>query len=357
VIFDSPEMIELLKIYDNQPNFLVPQIVALARLPLLDGERIYLEGIVATVNANKQIDWLKRLINKDHAQHMGAWFEMMLVGWCRDVGKIEIEPDILGDCPDLSIAVGEQKIILEARAIIKTKEERDEEILNFGIVWALTRIKKPFVVQIDSVTSTQFPDWDDITQKTEEWLETNPDEIFHFDDGNTSFDMQTIKVSQTIYKTVQVMGPSGAKWVNPEPIKNPLREKAGQHKAVRSAAYPYLVSLYLESNYFFPEEVVETWFGKETYVIDVDERKAVGSYIDKSGIHYLGPRIRHTTVSGTLVFKSTWSKEDKRQYLDAWYIQNPYAKVYVDPKIFPVHASFVVQEHSSRGYRMGWERH
>ena len=109
--------------------------------------------------------------------------------------------------------------------------------------------------------------------------------------------------------------------------------------------------------YFSPEEVVEAWFGKETYSIDVDKHQVVNSYIDKTGIHYLGSHIHHTSISGTIVFKSVWSKEDKRHYLDAWYIQNPYAKVYIDPKMFPVTSSFVIKERSLKSYKMGWERY
>ncbi len=86
------------------------------------------------------------------------------------------------------------------------------------------------------------------------------------------------------------------------------------------------------------------------------EGEIVNSYIDKSGIHYLGNDIRHTTVSGTLVFKSMESDKEKRHYLQAWYIQNPYTKVKINSVVFPV-ASFVVKEKSSKGYRMSWERH
>ena len=116
-------MLELRKKYEKQPDILAPDIVLLDRLQHLAGERAYLEETIAAVEQNKQKDWLGRLINIDHGQYMGAWFEMMLVSWCREVGQIEIEPNIKGDFPDLSIMVGEKTVILEAKVVLKPKDE------------------------------------------------------------------------------------------------------------------------------------------------------------------------------------------------------------------------------------------
>jgi len=357
MIFDSPQILVLRKKYKKQPDFLVPHIILLDKLEKLSGERAYLEDIISSVSEKKQKDWLGRLLSEYHEQYMGAWFEMMLVGWCRDIGQVDIEPNLVGNFPDLSIMVGKKKIVIEARALLKTAEERNEEILSSGLIWALSQIKKSYVVEILEVSSSQFPDWSDFKDRAEKWLNTNPEEKFTYEDGSITVILQTLKITDADFKTVQVIESAGdPRWIDSDPVKQPLRKKAGQHKAIRQASYPYVIALYLESIFLSSKEVVKAWFGNETYVIDIDKHQVVNSYIDKSGIHFLGSRVLHTTVSGTLVFKYEWDKKEKRRCLIASYIQNPFAKVYINPKIFPVGARYVVKERGLKGFRMGWER-
>jgi hypothetical protein len=65
----------------------------------------------------------------------------MLFGWMRDVGDVEAEPIVEGNYPDLSIAISPQKVFVEARVVLKTDSERDEEKLTNWIFWALLHKK------------------------------------------------------------------------------------------------------------------------------------------------------------------------------------------------------------------------
>jgi|SRR5687767_1876091 len=63
----------------------------------------------------------------------------------------------------------------------------------------------------------------------------------------------------------------------------------------------------------------------------------------------LSKEILHKSISGTLVFKAKNDDNLNRRVLDARYIQNPFAKIWVDPFLFPVKSSYTVFK-----FAMGW---
>jgi hypothetical protein len=146
----------------------------------------------------------------------------------------------------------------------------------------------------------------------------------------------------------------GLIWIQPiaTGIKAALREKAVQHKSLRKANHAYVLAIMLESNLMTPEEVATAWFGTGPVVIEGRRVKAITT--NQTGLHYLGAEVRHTSVSGTLVFQVLWDKHQKRRKLEAYYIQNPYAKVKVNPTIFPVQAKYVAVQEDTAGNTMGW---
>ena len=359
MIFDTPPVQSLLVKYENKPDFLVPRIITLTRSTKLDNERLYLETIIQQIKPAKQNELLGRLLNVDDTQHLSAWFEMMLFGWMRDVGDVEAEPSIEGNFPDLSVVIGKQKAFVEARVVLKTDLERDEEKLINWIFWALRKIKKPYAINIIDARASRLPHVTDFCSKVECWLETSPQEKYVFEDGSATIVMEVISGPNPKFSSIEAIGSVGdAQWINSEPLKAPLREKASQHKAIRKASLPYIIAIFLESPYLEAEEVVKAWFGQEVWVINAlnDENKVVDSYIDRSGIHFFGSEIRHTTVSGTLVFKAEFIESDKRHYLKSWYIQNPFARTPIDSSMLPVQGRYIELERSERGFRMGWQR-
>jgi hypothetical protein len=81
MIFDSSAMRRLRLKYSSEPDFSAPRIVLIDRSTKFAGEREYLEQLVSQALVARQRDWIGRLLNEDHAQFMGAWFEIMLYGW------------------------------------------------------------------------------------------------------------------------------------------------------------------------------------------------------------------------------------------------------------------------------------
>ncbi len=358
MIFDSPRMQTLLSKYKYEPDFLVPGAVFLARSAKLEGERLYIESIIRQVTSAKQKEWLSRLVSNDDAQHLSAWLEIMLFGWMTDIGEVEVEPIVKGNYPDLSIVIGTQKAYIEARVILKTHSEKDDERLLNWIFWALRKIKKPFAIDVIDGRASRLPVLEDFIMKVEQWLETTPQERYSYEDGYATIVLEVLGDPNPKYGSIQAIGGSvgEAKRISSEPLKSPLKEKAYQHKEIRKASFPYIITLFLESPYLSAEEVVKAWFGEEKLVIKAvgDKYKVVDSYIDKSGLHFYGSEIRHTSVSGTLVFKAEYVKSDKRHYLKSWYIQNPFAHTHVDSSMLPVQGRFIVLERDEKGFKMAW---
>ncbi len=355
MIFDTPKMQELLSRYQNQPDFMVPEIVFLARTARFNMHRACLEKIFVRAPETKRSDWLGRILSIDHEQYRGAWFEMMLFNWLKELGAVEIEPIIEGNYPDYSVEIDKRRIIIEARAILETTEERENKKFEEGISWALRQIEKPFDVLIVDSRFSEFPDWSDFQRQVSGWLETIPNERFIYETDAAIIVLETLRVEGRAKDHVTVTtNPGMPKQIISKPIKSPLREKASQHKAIRSSGHPYVIALYLEPIDLSEREVVRAWFGEEVWTVNISQMEVVDSRLDRSGIHFIGSDVRHTTVSGTLVFKSGFSESEKCTFLQAWYVENPFAKTPIDPSIFPVYERYIVIDKSDEGCRMAW---
>jgi hypothetical protein len=358
MIFDSHRVQSLMLEYESEPDFLLPSVVFLARSKKLENECLYIESLIRQVAPAKHKEWLSRLLNVDDAQYLGAWFEIMLFGWMKNVGVVEVEPIIKGNYPDLSVVIGEQKAFVEARVVLKTISERNEEKFTNWIFWALRKIQKPYGISVIDAKASKLPQLADFCSKVENWLETTPQEKYVYEGGSANIVMEVIGEPNPKYGSIQAIGSIGeAKWIISEPLKEPLREKAHQHKAIRKASLPYIIAIFLDSPFLSAEEIAKAWFGEEKWVIRAvgDEHKVVDSYIDKSGIHFFGSEIRHKSISGTLVFKSEFIEAERRHFLKSWYIQNPFAQTPIDSTALPVQGHLVVIERSETGFRLGWK--
>jgi hypothetical protein len=142
--------------------------------------------------------------------------------------------------------------------------------------------------------------------------------------------------------------------VNPDVLKAPLSKKAGQHKALRDAGFPYIIAIFLEPPHLSAEEITGAWFGKTAILVDVDNNHVVEEKTDQSGIHFYGDEIRHKSVTGTLIFKAEYDKVGKSRFLQSWYVQNPYATVAINPTLFPVESRFVVVGQDEKFFEMKW---
>ena len=354
MIFDSTKMQTLRTKWIREPDSLVPRIVWLDRSDRCDGERQLLEELVQTVDESKARQWIGGLLSGSEIRFMSAWFEMLLYHWLRKIGSVEVEPDIEGNRPDFGLTLNGSLVAIEARASLLKQSERDYRTRESELYHVLRQIELPFMVEVTEFEVPDMFDSGEFAVELEQWLSSSPDTQFAYQDrrGNR------VGLSATRLPSLDkigVAGPFRTLSARPERVKSPLKKKAGQHKALRDKGYPYVIAILLESILLSVEEVVEAWLGEQQMVIDVVSGQVVDHVTDRCGLHFFADRIRHTTVSGTLAFKIRYNHLFKRRELRAWYVENPYAAVPIDPMLFPVESRFVVVERASSQVSMRWQ--
>lgn len=352
MIFDSSELLNLCEKYSVSPVYDIPSIVHLARDEEYVGERKYLEDVFIEVSEEKRKQWLGRLVSDVRAQFWGAWFEMMLYGWLKPLGELIIETQ--NSEPDF-ILKGTSSVAIEARAILSAKEEWLEDKLISKIIVTFRQIRKPFTVRITECVPAQSGLFDKklFHKRVTQWLDTNANEQIFYEDkyGNN------LKLDATL--TIGLKSVYGVHWGNLDRdlsiLRKALSHKAKQHKALRESHIPYVIAIFLESYSLKPSNVVEAWLGKSVLQVDRIARTTVLT-TDSTGIHYGGDEIAHTTVSGTLVFKSKYNESHLRRELESYWIENPFAEdtIKIDPKLFPAIERFLVTERTPTYCTMEW---
>jgi len=297
MIFDDPKMQALLLKYQDLPDNLVPYSIFLGRSSRTAEERLYLENLISKAPKSKRSDWISRILSEKYGQHLGAWFELMLYGWLIEIGKVEVEPKIKGGHPDFALSVEGKTVIIEARACIKDG--------------------------------------------------ANP----HFFDPKGNI-INSIPSEAKLIDWAKSFGSVAVAWMDSEVIKGNLREKANQHEGIKEGNNPYVVALLLESIFLSKQQIIDAWFGKEQLVLDENCDNIVGARFDKSGLCLEAPS--KNCVSGILIFEPRRNNVG-RCVFDVCYIQNPFAKIPLDPELFPADSRFVIQKKEDSCYHMCWQ--
>ncbi|MBI5880389.1 MAG: hypothetical protein HZB53_22280 [Chloroflexi bacterium] len=354
MIFDTAEVRQLCEKHRGEEDFRVPKIVFLARSDSVAGEREYIERLAALVDEEKRIEWVNSLTAPDDGKHLGAWFEIMLFGLLQELGPVEVQPDIEGDSPDFRFSAGTQNVMLEARAVIRSATEKTHDIRTSEILSALRTIRRPFLVRVRGlVIGSGALEKEKFLGTVRDWLDNYPAQPIQFQDSGGN---RVVLLADPMPELTQVVtvGPTTRGTVSGEVIRNPLKKKAGQHQNLRKAGHPYVVAILLESWQLTAEEVVEAWFGKQQTVINAETMQVIEQTFDRSGLHFFGSEIHHTSVSGTLVFRKEYAARLRRHTLRAWFVQNPFATVPIPLLSLPIVSSYVVTRRNSTGIWMGW---
>ncbi len=356
MLFDSDKMKILRKKYRDTPDLFAPEVIKLDRFETLSKEREYLEEILQSVSWRVQKKWLGDFSTANNGQHLSAWFEMMLYGWLDPIGCVHPEPEIEGNLPDFSLKTYEQEIFIEARSVSIEDQSRKKQARHSELFSVIEQTERSFIIVIEKYNVGGRLDVNEILISVTNWLDRNPEKSFNYLDAQNNEIVLSAKYEPNTAKVGVIDASSEAIWVNPEPLKRPIKKKAKQHRGLRHKDHPYIIALFLESWIYTAEEIVRVWFGNTQFVLNMHTPERVRQTIDRSGLHFWGRKIRHKTVSGSLVFKVRFNEAEKRRKLFGWYIQNPYANVPVNYSDFPVQAWFEKQQDSSGKMIMGWSR-
>jgi hypothetical protein len=284
---------------------------------------------------------------------LGAWFEILLYGWLKDVGIPEPQPLLHGCLPDFAVRTRECYFVVEAKALLEDEDEvillkRTEELME-----SLKGVKAPFVVKIGKCRFGRPLRTEVFRTAVEEWLRSDPIGRHTYFDEDNEISIEASKCPGLA--EVSVFAADGeARGIDPQYLRPSLKKKAKQHRPVRRAGYPYVIALFVESSFYGPETAVEAWFGSPSYSINRKTSKVEPAGLDGRGLYYFRREVRHRSISGTLLMKSGWNTTKDRRSLVGWYVENPYAKKPLSPGLFPTESNYVVLSQGERGIRMGW---
>ena len=348
MIFKNPKMQVMRDKYREIPNFQVPGIVALDREEDLVKERAYLESLIASVTPAKQKEWLGRLLDESWSQYISAWFEMMLYGWLQKAGEVEVEPEVEGDLPDFMLKLADQTIVVEAKVITKPElEQLKDDFMN-----TVREIILPYAVYTQVMEFNTKLDIGFLVDKVSNWLENDPVEKFHYQDDSGNI---IILIARYEPELPRIAFSTFSNFVSPDFIKPHLSKKAKQHKRMRNAGCPFVIAILLKTSQVSPKSLAYAWFGKPEVVINKHKKEILGVRHNLNGLHFHGEKIRHTSVSGTLVFNAFRDEDAQSRILVGWYIQNPFAKVPINPELFPVRDSYLIVEQTPEEFKMAWK--
>jgi len=334
VVFDSPE---ILRIY-HDPGFM--------------GEKNTIYRLVNSIKGGKRKEWIKQLCSGNHGNFLGAWFEIMLYGWLKQRFAVTVEPKIEGCKPDYKIEIGDQIILIEAKAHLVNANLREERNTHICVYDTLCNLNKPYHFTITKEILGKGFDIEKFKLKVVDWLESGAKSDFvYLDEHNTAI-VLTATLNQS--GKASCISPAAVFYVNPYDLKRSLCEKTRQHGQLHKSKAPYIIALYLEDKAYSVEEVVTEWYGKETLNWDGENCCSACIELDRSGVVYQVAHLPFEYVSGILVFHSQYSDEEKSRTLSASYIENCFALHKVDLNIFPDLDKFVTGKKEDGFYKMKW---
>lgn len=355
MIFDSTKMKKLRKKFAGLPLNEVPTIVKLDNLDEYKNERIHLEDLISKINGPKQRDLIKKLVNSNEGQHVGAWFELMLFGWLLDNFIVEVEPNIEDCYPDFRICFNGLPIAIEAKASLISKKEKAKQQTEKLIFSSLHEVPYPYWVFIEVETISEKICKEKLIHDVTCWLHSGGSQPLLFDDefGNKFTLIKGMK-EDTQYLRVGISRPL---CVNLKKLMKGLNGKANQHIRIHQSRIPYVIAIYLESNSFSDEDIISAWFGKPAVIIDRNRGEIIGNTIDKTGVQFAksnNEQVVHQGVSGLLAFSVKRNTEMKTRELIASYIQTPFAINPIATDIFPVASRFIVTSQDELFFNMKW---
>ena len=367
MVFDSPQMVFLRDKFLGRPDYQVPKVLFLDRQEDLAGERAIIEDLYSTLPETAKREWIGNFVCQEDGLHVGAWFEIMLYDWLRKKLQPIFKPRLFNCDPDFSLLEDGTHIFIEAKAVIETLEEKTHNFINGQILEALHTIKKPIAVGVDVSKQGARLDTSVFKVQISEWLERSGDEKFEFQDKHGNI-FNIYRFQEISSEHVRVLLSSNPPAVDPSKLKAPLLEKFKQHKEIREMNFPYIVGIFRGSGLHIAQDVVSAFFGHYqlitnpqtgdiiSYNFNLQSCDRLSQSTDSSGIVLDKYNNHHTSITGILAFDEGYDQEGKCRFLRGWYIENPFARTWVDPNLFPVEGRFVVIGRDEKTIQMNWQR-
>lgn len=356
MIFDTDQYKKLEKRHKDQSIYFSPPILLRYAHDHYAREKIFLEKTIAEVPQEKRKQLINDLLSKQWGNHMGAWFEINLYDWLKKSCLLSPEFTDGRDKPDLKIK-NHLDFYIEAKAILKSDTERSHEHQETFFLDQLRQIHQPAILMIYKLRLKSLDDIPTIIKDIEHLIINKKFErtFLSYENGNfLEFEINTNTDDPDA--SVLIVGPVKTRSIKPNRLKNPVKNKYSKYSSLRHSKNSYIVAVFLEDSFFDHEDVRFAIFGKDTYYIDPQTNKIVGSSIDMKGIHYHQNQFKYQSIGGILVFKERYDAEQKRRTIYGYFIENPYStdSKKVSSGLFNTISDFLVIGRSENIAHMKW---
>jgi len=326
--------------------------------PLVAARQEFLSWLAEVPEPNQPV-WGERLkSNLDHP-HFSVRLELYLHHYFKMNGwGIEIEPEMCGSSnkPDFRVTRGEDRILVEAKAVLEEKSTAQQTQRLRQLADNLTsKLSRDVIIEPLSNLPSSLPA-KKIHAQIERHAISQADEILEFDlrdeHLNTPYSLKVVILPKSPDSTEagSVGGTvSGAYMLAiGRRIRDAIEQKAGKYGDIDA---PFLIAVYGKGE--FPVQTrdeLDALFGDRVWLVPekgmgvvTESRKPNGFFTSvRDGAH------RHEQVSAVLFYRFKWLEDNHVHHIHIYH--NPFAQRLLSPDLFPRVPQMVLCD----GERLKW---
>jgi len=373
-VFKEEWLKDLSQQYNYRNRYTAPFIAKLAFDPILSPERDIVEVWFDRLPEEAKPDILSRLRSTNSHYHFGAYFELVLYAYLKDLGFcVSFHPKIAEGEPDLLVSGKNliKPIVIEVATVFdEPQQEKEEQKFNI-ILEKLDSIEHYYSVIISN-ESEQIPDdvnYDKLRYFIESQLSSlysraisNPQE-FEYKEGGLKLKLTALP---NLDKSSIIFGYGGqARFIGTDQLRRAIKKKITKYKSVKELGLSFIVALNLANvpageagllNVLFGDRVVRIKRNRKGEPINVEEgRNFKGLFTPKPG---LGGKAQNTRLSAVLNIVSKWPERNMNEPVKRVHniriIHNPGASNPLDIDVFKGLPQFTLLSEDDAGITLGW---
>jgi hypothetical protein len=353
-------------------KYTTPIIAKLALEPRFLNERNKIEKWFGALPEDVKPDIQNRLRSESSHQHYGAYYELVLSAFFKELGySVDIHPKLDEGEPDLLITGNslEKPIVIEVATVFDDPLWQKEQRKLDQILERLARIEHYFLVHV-SVQSDHIPeivDYGALKEFVAQWLDSfDPlatDEFHEIRYQTCGLNLNLMLIPQKVPKKIHILGgwTPPARFIGGTQLRRVLQEKVKKYKSIKQLELPFVIALSFIDAPLDDESIIRELIGKlQLTITRTQAGQKVREGIDHSGLLTpkpgLGGKARNTRLSAVVHIKSTWleHKGQKIRKHAIGVIHNHWAAIPLGTEFLKGYPQFVCSSQSESSVTFNW---
>ncbi|MCD6391603.1 MAG: hypothetical protein J7L92_06415 [Dehalococcoidia bacterium] len=356
-------------------KYTTPIIAKLALEPRFLNERNKIEKWFGTLPEDVKPDIQNRLRGESSHQHYGAYYELVLSAFFKELGYfVDIHPKLDEGEPDLLITGNslEKPIVIEVATVFDDPLWQKEQRKLNQILERLARIEHYFLVHV-SVQSDHIPeivDYKALKQFVVQWLDSFDPKITHkihkvrYKLGELKLELWLLPLKKP--RKTSIVGGSmlPARFIGGQQLRRALEKKINKYKSVKKLEWPFVIAVSLaDASPLDEENIIDELIGQKQVTITMSQdgketarelrRDYGGLLTPKPG---LGGRAQNRRLSAVIHIKSTWMEngEQRTRAHSVSVIHNHWADIPVNTEFLRGYPQLVCSSESDSLVTFDW---